>query len=171
MLCYDVLHWCYVTVLCTDVMLWCYALMLHRYSLSVHTFRDGVTLQHYITCLYLKIEYNCISFCSCSKTNLQKLELHQNLGLRISVCTFCSIPIITLCVETCTHLFHTPYKNCLFNSSLKQLLSPHSLVYLPTTISSTLALCFQPLYPLLWLQRTWHPIPLLTFIITLPLFQ
>ncbi len=93
------------------------------------------------------MEYSCVFFGSCSKTNFQKLELLPNLCLIIVLCAFHSAPIIALCAETCIHPFHIAYKNCLSNSYLEQRHSPHSLVHFQNTFSSKLALYIHILSP------------------------
>ncbi len=73
------------------------------------------------------MEYSCIFFNCCSETKLQKLELLQNLCLRIPLCAFPSTPIIAFCAETYFHPSHTADKNCLFSNFLKPLHPPHFL--------------------------------------------
>ncbi len=66
--------------------------------------------------IHSNMERGGIFSCSCPKRNLPKLELFQNLCLRIALFTFHCTSIVVSILPS-----HTAYKNCLCNSILKQL--------------------------------------------------
>ncbi len=86
-----------------------------------------------------------IFFAFCSKTNLPKLELFQNLCFRIALLAFCSSSIIV-------RDLHPPFSYRTQKLSVQFLLKANvhcrSLVHLSVTILSTLVLCIHSLYPL-----------------------
>ncbi len=87
------------------------------------------------------MEYVCIFPGSCSKINLQKLKLFQNLCLRITLRTFRSTPIISL-----FKYLHPIFSHRIQKLSMQFLLKAVSLSPLPSLLVDLIEILVLALY-------------------------